>query len=565
MDAVKEPGVHTVVIMSSAQIGKSEILLNILGYFMHHEPSPILMVQPTLQMGESFSKDRVAPMLRDTPALRGQVKEPRSKDSANTLLHKKFPGGHLTICGANSPASLASRPIRVVLADEIDKYPASAGTEGDPLNLARKRTATFFNRKIILASTPTVSQASRIEMAFAESDQRRFFVPCPHCGHFQVLKWAGMSWKKNQDKKWDGAPPAYICEECGAAIDERNKPAMLLAGEWRGEHPCEGVAGFHINELYSPWRSWSEMVTDWYEAQRDSEMLRVFVNTSLGETFDTSGDSVNPDSVQERCERYPAEVPSGALCLVAGVDVQDDRLEATVLGLGKDQERWLIDHYILPGDPGGEKLWEALDDILFEGTWTHENGKDLRVAATCIDSGGHYTKRVYDYVRRRRPRLVFAIKGMAGFGREMVSSPRRKRSGRERRQVDLYPLGVDEIKTVIYARLGIDNPGPGYIHFPLSDAFDEEYFAQLTAESVRTTFTRGVPKREWVQNRPRNEALDCLVYAWAAQILLRPNYELLEKRMGVICRDGAEPGPEKIARPTRRRPARNSGFVNRWK
>ncbi len=244
--------IETVVVMSSAQIGKTEIINNVVGYHIHLDPSPILLLQPTLEMAEAWSKDRFAPMLRDTEALRGLVKDPRARDSGNTLLHKRFPGGHITMAGANSPSSLASRPIRLVLCDEVDRYPASAGTEGDPVSLAKKRSTTFWNRKLLLTSTPTIKGASRIEAAFEQSDQRRFHVPCLHCGEYQALTWHQVKWESDSERH-RVETAHYECGQCGAALYDSDKPEMLSAGIWIATAPFTGTAGFHISELYSPW------------------------------------------------------------------------------------------------------------------------------------------------------------------------------------------------------------------------------------------------------------------------------------------------------------------------
>jgi len=568
MDVITSDDYETVVIMTSAQVGKSEILLNAIGFYADHDPAPMLQLQPTLEMAAAFSKDRVGPMFRSSPALRGKINDSRSrktKDNASaTVFHKKFPGGQLTMCGANSPASLASRPIRIVLADEIDRYPISAGTEGDPLNLARKRTTTFHNRKIVLTSTPTVKGASRIEMAFEDSDQRKFYVPCPHCQLMQPLVWANVRWSKDDAGKWDGNDPVYCCDGCGAAIQEQEKSAMLKRGRWVAEGFSDRIAGFHLNELYSPWRKWRDMVADFLEAKKDSELLRVFINTSLGETFEEQGETVEPHALLKRKEAYAAPVPAGAVVLVAGVDTQGDRLEATILGLGGHDECWAIGHHVLFGDPSLPAVWQNLDDLLISGEWEHESGNKLGVSASCIDSGGHHTKQVYEYCKRRKSRRVFAIKGVGGFGRPAVSAPSRKRSGRDSRQVELWTLGVDEIKSIVYSRLATASPGPGYIHFPMNDCFGPEYFEQLTAEKIVTRFRKGVPYREWQAMRRRNEALDCMAYAWAAKILLNPKIDALARRL--TDEPAASEPQEKTGRGGRsNRTTRRGGFVNRWK
>lgn len=563
-----EPGIHTVVVMCCSQVGKTEALLNGIGYFIDQDPAPILVIEPTLQMGEALSKDRVAPMVRDTPALAGKVRAVRSKDSDNTLLHKGFPGGHLTICGANSAASLAMRPIRVIFADEVDRYPVSAGTEGDPLKLASKRSATFHNRLTVMVSSPTVKGASRIEQAFNQSDQRRFYCPCPHCGTYQPLLWRNLKWGKNADGHgWDGLDPWLECESCAGAIPEQARPAMLRAGVWTAEAFAAGVAGFHLSELYSPWVRWREMVAGHYEAIGDTELRRVFVNTCLGETFEEIGEGIEPGRLIDRREKYAAPVPAGAVVLTAGVDVQDDRLEVQVRAWGPGEESWRVTYRVLYGDPAQPEVWNALDDVILSGQFVHETGNRLSVSATAIDSGGHHTKAVYAYVQTRAARRVFATIGRAGFGRPMVSAPSRRKMGRDRRPVDLFIVGVDEIKSLEQSRLRRQDHGPGYCHFPETDEFSTEYFAQLTAEDLHTTFHMGVAKRVWKKKRTRNEALDCSVLDYAALVLLKPNFAALGRRLdrpetpgGNDPSGGAKPGGGRVRPPAGKR----GGFVNRW-
>ena len=509
--------------MSSAQVGKTEMLLCLLGYHMHHDPSPILLLQPTLEMAETFSKDRLMPMVRDTPAITSKI-QTQTRNSGNTILHKAFPGGHLTMAGANSPASLASRPIRIVLCDEVDRYPVSAGDEGDPVSLATKRTATFWNRKRVLTSTPTIKGVSRIERAYEASDQRRYHVPCPHCGHYHHLQWANVIWDKN-------APHTarLRCPECQQDIPESAKPRMLKQGEWRGSEPFTGTAGFHLNELYSPWRKWSEVVDDFLAAKDNRELLQTWVNTSLGETWEDSGETADPESLLGRRETYAADVPDGVCVLTAGVDVQADRLEVYVYGYGEGEETWAIDMLPLYGDPNQADVWTSLDQAL-SATYTHESGTRLPISAACIDSGGHHTQIVYDWVKTRLTRRIFAIKGVAGEGRPIASAPMQKRTGRERRQVPLYTVGVDSAKALIMSRLQNTAPGPGYWHIPAGHSlFGEEYAAQLTGEKLVTKFRRGFPVKEWIKTRPRNEALDCAVYALAALRILNPRWDAYRK------------------------------------
>lgn len=380
MDAVNEPGVREVVFMTSAQIGKTEILNNILGYFVHQDPSPILFIQPTLEMSEAWSKDRLAPMIRDTEALGNLFKDSKTRNSDNTLLHKKFTGGHLTMAGANSPSSLASRPIRIVLLDEEDRYPSSAGAEGDPGSLAQKRTTTFWNRLLVSASTPTIEGESKIDARYQQSDMRRFHVPCPKCKKFQVLCWAQL--------KFDKAKPEvayYECEHCQAKLGESDKQWMLARGEWWASAPFNGVAGFHISELYSPWVRWSEMVTGFLKAKRLPETLKVWVNTSLGETWKEASEGIDASGLLGRKENWGRVAPAGVVVITAGVDVQGDRLEAEVIGWGVGQESWSLQYHVIHGDPAQNKVWEDLDKVLGQ-TLQRADGGTLSVLAACVDT-----------------------------------------------------------------------------------------------------------------------------------------------------------------------------------
>ena len=526
MDAVSDPGVHTVIVMSSAQVGKTEVLNNVVGFHIHQDPAPILLIQPTLEMAQTWSKDRLAPMLRDSPELRGKVKDPRPKNSQNTMLHKTFPGGHITMAGSNSPASLASRPVRIVLFDEVDRYPPSAGTEGDPVNLGRKRTATFWNRTVFLTSTPTVKGVSRIELEFSQSDQRYFFVPCPHCDHFQRLVWAQVVWDKTEEGENLPDTAHYVCEKCGAMWTEIQRQVAVKRGVWRATAQSEGKAGFHLSELYSPWSSLQDVVRAFLDARGNPELLKTWVNTSLGETWEDEGDSVDQHVLYRRRERYEAQVPNDALLLTAGIDVQRDRVEMEVVAWGHGEESWNVDYRIIPGDTARPEVWRDLEDAL-DLTYTHETGTEFHITSALIDSSDQTTT-VYNFVKHSRHPRLFAGKGISGTGRPVVQVFR-KQSSRAKRGVDLYHVGVDDAKATTYARLMIKDVGPGYCHFPM--ARDPEYFDQLTAERLVTKYHKGFAKKEWVKVRPRNEVLDCRVYAYAALKILNPVWTAIEKKL----------------------------------
>jgi phage terminase large subunit GpA-like protein len=556
MDASNDPEVKSVVWMSSSQVGKTEYLLNEIGFTIDLDPSPMLLIQPTLAMAEAFSKDRVDPMLRDTPRLKARVSM-GSRKASSTILHKTYPGGHLTMAGANSPASLASRPIRRVLADEVDRWDVSIGGEGDPLALAHKRATNFWNRKFITVSTPTVKGISRIERMYEASDQRRCFLACPHCATRYVLRWEHVKWQNH-----DPETAHLVCPECGCEIDEAGRQSMLRDPEWRptagmvyedGQYraapdaepvPFRGIAGFHVWEAYSPWRRLSDIVADFLAAKDAPDTLQVFINTSLGESWEQKGEQADVSSLVARREPFPAPVPAGAVVLTCAVDTQDDRLEAQVVGWGIGEESWVVDTRVFSGDPSRPEPWQELDELL-AATYEHESGAQLAISATCIDTAGHRTQYVYDYVAKRAHQRVFAIIGKGGSDRPIVSAPAQKRSGKDPRKVPLFTIGVDTCKGLIYSRLKITEKGPGYVHLPLAHSaadgsyrfgVDEEFIAQLTAEKLVTKHVNGVPHRVWIKMRPRNEQGDMANYNIAALRLLRPDLAALAERLNGTVR-----------------------------
>lgn len=534
MDAVTDPLVSEVVVMSSAQVGKTEMINNTVGYFIDQDPAPVLVLQPTIEMSEAWSKDRLAPMLRDTRCLSGKVADPKARDSGNTVRHKTFPGGHITMAGANAPASLASRPIRIVLADEIDRYPASAGTEGDPLSLAVKRTTTFHNRKVVITSTPTVKGFSRVEMAFNETDQRHYHILCPHCSHPHVLRWGNVVWPSGEPDK-----ATFVCPGCNAHYTDVQKDVAVrraesMGGGWIASAPFKGKAGFHLNELYSPWRRLKETVAEFLVSKPFPERLQVWINTALGETWDAGGEILDENELLARRERYAAEVPARALYLTIGADTQPDRIEAEVVGWGAGEETWSVDYQVFHGDPDipeGQpgSPWSMFADYTRK-RWKHESGVELPISMTCIDTGGSNTQAVYDFVKAHKGHRIFGIKGFSGENLPIVGAPNRKRSGRKQKKIDLYPVGVDQAKSVVVKRLRIAEPGPGYCHFPEERGID--YFRQLTAEKMITKYVKGFPKREWhKQEGRRNEALDCRVYAFAAFVMSPPQMDKIAFRI----------------------------------
>jgi phage terminase large subunit GpA-like protein len=551
MDACSDPKVREVVVMAGAQLGKSEALLNIIGFHIDHDPCPILMLQPTESMAQSFSKDRIANgLLRATPVLQGKVKDPRVRDSNNTTLHKIFPGGSISLVGANSPAGLASRPIRVVLADEVDRFPASAGSEGDPLGLARKRTATFWNRKIIAVSTPTIKDVSRIEDAYEKSDMREYYIPCKHCEHQQTLVWANVRWTDE-----DPETASYLCEECGCLWSDADRRWSVRNGQWVAKNEFTGIAGFKISGLYSPWTPLSDGVREFLSVKKNPEQLKVWTNTYLGQSWVDEGETVDEMNLMQRREHFN-QVPEGVVMIVVGADVQDDRIELSFIGIGRDEESWVLGHEVLYGDPSTPQLWTALDTQLAT-VFETEDGRSLGVRATCVDSGGHFTNTVYQYCHKNFNKRVFAIKGVAGEGKPIAGKPSRNNVVKCR----LFPIGTETAKDLLFARLRIQEEGAGYVHF--SDTLNDEYFRQLTAEKVITKFVRGYKKRVYQKFRPRNEALDCYVYALGAYAIINTNVNSIADRIEAKSSVQVDDEPKEIKRPFVPRVKKN--FVNAWR
>lgn len=562
MDACCDPTVERVVFKKSAQVGWTEVVNNVIGFHMDQLPSPILVLQPTVDAAKMWSKERLTPMLRDTPVLRGKVKESGRRDAKNTIQLKVFPGGYLAVVGSNSSVGLRSRPIRVVVGDEVDAYGISAKgahIEGDPLSLAIKRTQTFWDRKILEGSTPTVKGLSRIERDYELSDQRLFLVPCPHCGHEQPLRWGNMRWDQG-----DARTASYVCGAfdadtkklvagCGALIDESQKVAMVNAGHWVAQRPGRAIRGYFIWAAYSLFVSWSQLVQEFLDAQGNPELLRVWVNTVLGETWDEGGERVSHDALAARCE--PMEtVPPWAAALTAGVDVQADRLELSVWAWGPKDESGLLSHQVVWGDPGIRDVWDRLEPALFR-TWKHATGAELPLRGTCVDSG-YQTDEVYRFCRKHRARNVFATKGMSEGGRAPIGQP----SKVDKNRTLLFPVGTVAIKDSFFARLKITTAGAGYVHFCM---VEEEYFRQLVAETLHTRYVNRRPIRSYVKHYERNEALDCVVLATAALHILGIRDQLESMLAKLAPATAAQPAPVPgVNAPTR--PKRRGGWVGNW-
>ena len=589
MDAVTDPAVDKITVMKSARIGYTKVLDHVVGYYIHQDPAPILMVQPRVEDGEDYSKTEIAPMLRDTPVLAELAGDPKSRNSDQTILKKTFANGSsLSIVGANSPSGFRRVTARVVLFDEIDGYPSGgAGSEGDQIALGTKRTETFWNRKIVVGSTPTIKGLSRIERSYNESDQRRFHVPCPTCGALQVLEWGGldmphgMKWDKDEDG--NGMPESvyYVCKENGCVIHDVDKPEMVALGEWQASKPFKGHAGFHIWAGYSlfPNASWKNLVAEWLRVKDDPLLRQTFINLVLGEPYEDRGEkALNEAKLSARCEVFPAEVPDGVAVLTVGIDTQDYRFEIEVVGWGMNEESWSIDHEVIEGDMETPDPWDRLDAYL-KKIWTRADGRGFAVMAACMDSGGHHTQKVYDFCKARLGRKIWAIKGESAIGgKRSPVWPTKKPSSRTKSTFRPIIIGVNAAKDSIRSRLHIEKPGPGYMHFPVER--DINYFAQLTSERSVRKVSGGQHYRVWELPPGRaNEALDCRVYGYAALCGLLHFGLKLNKKVEMVAPGRAFPpsaptGPvatspvfnpaiEQSQPATAEKPAVKRSFVNR--
>lgn len=556
MDSLADDRVARVVCMKAAQVGWTEIINNAVGYYIDRDPASILVMQPTQGMGETWSKKRLAPMLRDTPCINGKVRDPKSRDSDNTILEKGFPGGYLTIVGANAPSGLASRPIRVVLADEVDRYPLSAGSEGDPLTLAMKRQTTFWNRKTLVGSTPVDVATSVVNREWLASDMRRYHVPCPDCSAMQVLRWGQVVWDKGEA----GHRPEtamYSCAECGSLWTDAQRWRAINKGQWVAEKPFAGIAGFHVPGFLSPWLTLREIVEDFLASKDWPMKLKTWVNTVLGEPWEERGEAADADSLRSRSEVYDDDlIPEAVKVITAGVDTQDDRLEVTFTGWGAGEEAWVLRHYVLTGDIGGAKIWNEELDPLLRRSFVTEGGRRILVRATCIDTGGHFGASVHAFCRSRSGRKIYATKGVGNDHRGSKpiwgNTLLRAKNATDR----LWAVGVDTAKDDLAARLRIipdENGTAKAIHFP-SSGLSSDYFEQLTAEQAVIEINReGRKTRRWKKKdeKARNEALDCFILSHAAMLSLPIKLSKAPRYTAVpaLSENGAEPEqePQEIA------------------
>lgn len=543
MDAFTEYGVKKVVVKSCSQIGKSDIMNNVIGRFAHIAPAPIMMIQPTIDMAQDYSKSRIAPMIRDSKALQPVFGYAKSRESSNTILSKSFPGGRLIMAGANSPAGLASRPIKILLCDEVDRFPVSAGSEGDPIGLASKRMTTFWDRVMGEFSTPTNAGESRIDDEYLEGTQEEWQHRCPNCGEFHLITHRGLNadyetfTDKRGQKHVSVKSVQWRCPDCGYSFSEtqmRHSEQKYIAQN--ASALANGVRSFFVNCWSSPWLSWCAVMQEWLEAKGDPEREKVVYNTRFGESYERKGEFEGPELFLQRREQYGAQLPDGVLLLTAAVDVQDNRLEYEVCGWGANEECWGIQKGTILGVPDMAETWEQLD-IQLDREYAFKDGTRLMVARTFIDSGGHYTKEVYHYCLTHFARQRVAIKGSSEPGVPIIHKYAKQAIGHNR-TVPLVLLGTDSGKQYVMDRLGIEVKGPKYFHFPLDGdrdlperGYDEIYFKGLISEQRVPKTKNGQIVWQWqvIAKDKRNEPLDLRVYNLACMLSIRPNWERLQE------------------------------------
>lgn len=526
LDALSDPRVQEVTVMKCSQAAGTEgLILNMIGYHIDLDPAPILVIIPSVDEAEKWSKKKLKPMLDATPRLRNKVADQKSRSSSNTILEKSYAGGGtIGIVGSNSGRGFRMVSARIVGGDDVDAWDASAGTEGDQITLARRRADRFADRKLLWVSTPLLEETSRIWSLYRSMDSRgRFHVPCPHCGHYQVLRWGGpdkpygIKWERKGERHLPETA-AYLCEACATLIDERYKHEMATRGRYLTDdgQPLERAPtmGFWFNALsvLLVGSEWPKLVEEFLRVHDDPVKLQGFVNAVLAEPWVEKNEEVSAESLEARRETYAAEVPAGVGVLTASADVQDDRIEVQVQGWGEGEEWWLITHQRLYGDPEQPDVWSEVERILTR-PYRHESGLDIHVRAAAIDAG-FLAPHVYRFVRGKEIRGVYAMKG----GDERAREPLKRATRRNQAGVKPWTVNTIHFKDMLFRRIRRRRPGPGYMHFCLQerDGADAEYFAQFGAEKPITERSGGKLVRRYKQIRPRNEAIDLYVYGLAA-------------------------------------------------
>ena len=573
LDAFAHPKIREVTFIKAARLGWTEMLKMAWGYYVDQRPSPVMIVLPVLDLAKSWSKENLVGFMQACRRVGDKINE-----ATSTVLEKVYPGGPLRLRGSNSPSGLAMISARFVAFDETDRYPRDIPAEGDPMELGKKRQATYHDGVVAAGSTPTLKYASKIEELAEESDMGHYLLRCPHCEAEHVRKFRepkqpikvrgqdlAVSIIQWVDQDWRTA--AFVCPDCGSAIEHKHSRSMIENGRWLGErwewdkehgfrfpHVPEGERihiGFNLWAGYSPSppSTPAEIVREFLRVKGNPELLRVFVNTVLGESWESAEESASAEGLMARMEPYPEWVPHGVLVLTAGVDVQADRVEVSVYGWGLNEESWLIDHEVLWGDTAepprrDSGIWFDLHTYLAD-PFLREGGGTLAIRSTAIDSG-YRTQTIYEFCKHAGDR-VFPVKGRDGshpiVEDRLVRRQRLRAMRKRRRERNLELVGVDDAKSLLYRRYSIKQKGPGFCHF--HDDLPKEFFDQLTSEVQEVTRIRGRIQRRWVLPAGRrNEAQDCAVYSMAAMLLLNPDFEVLQEKRAAWLAERQEQAPD---------------------
>ena len=548
-DALDDPAVTKVVARKSAQVAWTDgVLLNYLAKRICVDPCPMIVMFAKEQAAKEFNSEKFTPMVEVTPQLRERIPITSKRSADNRWSLKGFPGGFLKFVGSNSASSVKSTPAPVVAVEEPDDCNVNVDGQGDTITLLEERTKTFPRRKVIFGGTPTIEGLSRVDEGYKASDQRQFFVPCPHCGQEQTLTWENVHWNEEATvvhEVFGRAQPEtafYVCPHCGAHWTDTEKNAAVRKGHWEATAPFHGIAGFYINELYSPF-SGSKLrylVEKFLTAQKlmaegDDSKLRSFTNNQLGLPYAYTSDLPTAEALEARAEDYAeCTVPEGGLVLTAGVDVQHDRVAVIVRAWGRAEESWLVYWGEIHGQTAVAEAgaWPELDAFLSKG-FRHASGAAIRIRAVSIDSSdGQTSDAVYSFVRRRMNRGFMAIKGSSTERAEIFNSPqtsidKTRHNKAYRFGVTPFIVGVDRAKDLLLGvdasagRIRLEGQGPARFHF--YKGVRPDYFGQLLSE-VKAPH-RSIRNRKVWQKKSgeRNEALDCEVYALHAARSLKLN------------------------------------------
>lgn len=523
LNLITDRSCKRITLMFAAQTAKTTTQQIAMAYFIGHEPKNMMMMQPSQSDLKTWINAKFDPMVDASSLLSSLVAKPRGREGVNNQEMKTYPGGSLMFAYSGSPKTMRGRSAGIIFCDETDGYERTV--EGNPVSLLEQRSATFGDERLLFeTSTPTIKGISHIENAFEQGDKRRYFVKCMDCGEKQYLKWSQVTWHKDENGEHLPHTAAYACEHCGSLWDDAQRYKALLKGEWIAEKPFRGHASFHAPEMVSMFRKLSDIVQSFLDKKALGD-LQTFTNVALAETWQEESLKSDPDWLYSRREHYKEEVPSQAYFITCAIDVQDDRFELQWEGWGEQQENWKLRYEVIRGNLNDQEIWDRLDFAL-DRKFKHESGVMLNLGATTIDTGGHFTQEVYNHVKRSR-HYLFAIKGSSQRDANLVSNPSKNNLG----GVDLYSLGVHKLKLQIMQRTGIENPGGGYVHFPVSDDFDRDYFAGYTAEELRIKRVKGQNRDEFVKIRPRNEPFDLSVYNLAAVIISNPDFNYLKSEM----------------------------------